>query len=120
MQTVVQTPDFLADAKDAEVNQDELDDIVRFLSTHPTAGDLIKGTGGARKVRFPGRGKGKSGGYRVVTFYSGDDIPVFALNVFAKGDKVNLSQAERNELRKELGKLADDYRRGVRNYVASG
>jgi hypothetical protein len=70
-------------------------------------------------VRFAGRGKGKSGGYRVITFYSGRDVPVFLLNVFAKGDRVDLSQAERNELRKALAGLADDYRRGVRLYVES-
>jgi len=53
----------------------------------------------------------------VITFYSGQDIPVFLLNVFAKGDRVDLSQAERNEMRKELSGLAEDYRRGVRLYV---
>jgi hypothetical protein len=37
--------------------------------------NLIAGTCGCRKLRLPGRGKGKSGGYRVVTFYSGVDIP---------------------------------------------
>jgi hypothetical protein len=46
-------------------------------------------------------------------------VPVFLLNVFAKGDRVDLSQAERNELRKALAGLADDYRRGVRLYVES-
>jgi len=56
---------------------------------------------------------------RVITYYGGDDIPVFLLNVFAKGDRVDLSQAERNELRKELEGLAADYRRGVQSYVES-
>jgi hypothetical protein len=46
---------------------------------------LIPGTGGARKVRFAGRGKGKSGGYRVITFYSGPEVPVFLITLFAKG-----------------------------------
>ena len=40
----------------------------------------------------------------------GDDIPVFPLAVFAKDDKGNLSQAERNELKQELAGLATDYR----------
>ena len=53
----------------------------------------------------------------MITFYAGQDIPVFLLNVFAKGDKVDLSQAERNELRRELAGLAADYRYGVRRYV---
>ena len=38
----------------------------------------------ARSVLQDG-GKGKSGDYRVITFYSGDDIPVFLLNIFGKG-----------------------------------
>jgi hypothetical protein len=67
-----------------------------------------------------GRGKGKSGGYRIITFYGGEDIPVFLLNVFSKGDRVDLSQAERNGRRKELEGLDEDYRQGVRLYVASG
>jgi hypothetical protein len=58
---------------------------------------VIEG-GGARKVRFAGRGKGKGGGYRVITFCSGAGLPVFPLTVFGKGRKVDLTQAERNEL----------------------
>jgi hypothetical protein len=38
-------------------------------------------------VRFAGRGKGKRCGYRVITFFSGTDIPVFLLNIFAKNEK---------------------------------
>lgn len=81
------------------------------------AGDRIEGTGGARKVRFAGRGKGKSGGYRVISYFGGDDVPIFLLNVFAKGEKVNLSKAERNELKKILADIADLYRKGVRRNV---
>lgn len=61
--------------------------------------------------------RGKSGGYRVITFYSGSGIPLFLLNVFAKGDRVNLSQAERNELRRELTGLVEDYQKGIWVYV---
>ncbi len=77
------------------------------------------GTGGARKLRFAGRGKGKSGGYRVITFFSGSDIPVFLLNVFAKGEKVDLTPGERRELAGILSSLAETYRAGVRAYVKS-
>jgi hypothetical protein len=44
-------------------------------------------------------------------------VPVFLLNVFAKGDKVNLSKAERNELKAVLAEIADLYRKGVRRHV---
>jgi hypothetical protein len=79
----------------------------------------MKGTGGARKIRFAGRGKGKRGGYRVITYYAADDVPVFLLDLFAKGDVVNLTKAERNELRGVLASLADDYRTSVKRKLAA-
>ena len=116
-QAIVETSDYLADAEDAGISRSEREIIVDFLAENPKAGDLIPGSGGARKLRFAGRGKGKSGGYRVITYFGGEDIPVFLLNVFAKGDRVNLSRAEVNELRRELRGLAEDYRKGVARHV---
>ena len=111
MQTVLQTEVYLRDAKAAGLSDAERRRIVDFASAHPDAGREIPGTGGARKVRFAGRGKGKSDGYRVITFYSGEDVPVFLLNVFAKSEKSDLSQKERNQLKAVLSELADTYRR---------
>jgi len=110
MQTVVETPDYLSDAKALGLTESERDSIVSWIASNPEAGDLIAGTGGARKVRFAGRGKGKSGGYRVITFYSGSDIPVFLLNVFAKNEKTDLTANERNTLKRVLSDLAKAYR----------
>jgi mRNA-degrading endonuclease RelE of RelBE toxin-antitoxin system len=70
MQTVIETSSYLADAKAAPLTEAERDAIVDMIASNPEAGDEITGTGGARKVRVAGRGKGKSGGYRVITFYS--------------------------------------------------
>ena len=80
----------------------------------------MPGTGGARKLRWAVRSKGKSGGVRVITFFSGPPVPVFVLTVFGKGEKINLSQAERNALRKVLGALVTEYRKGVRENVKGG
>jgi len=76
------------------------------------AGDVIEGTGGARKVRFAGKGKGKSGGYRVVTFFTGPDVPVFLLNIFAKNEKTDLKPKERRILKTVLADIARTYRSG--------
>lgn len=117
MHAVIETHAYLKDADDAGIPQDERAAIKRFLSEYPKAGDLMEGTGGARKVRFPGRGKGKSGGYRVITFFGGDGIPVFLLAALSKGERENLSKAERNELKKELSGLAQDYRKNVKTKI---
>ena len=114
---ITETPNYLSDAKAARMSDTERSAVIMMLAANPAAGVEIPGSGGARKVRVAGRGKGKSGGYRVITFYTGGDIPVFLLNVFSKGDRVDLSQAERNELRKELAGLVEDYRAGVQAHV---
>jgi hypothetical protein len=114
MQTVIQTPTFLADAKAAGLDDSELAEITATIAANPLIGDIIPGTGGARKVRFGGRGKGKSGGYRVITYYAAEDVPVFLLALVDKGQRADISQADRNALREILGTLADEYREGVR------
>ena len=117
MQTVIETSSYLADAKAAGLTEADRDAIVEMIASNPAAGDEIGGTGGARKVRVAGRGKGKSGGYRVITFYSGKDVPVFLLAVYSKGEKANLTKAERNELKGILGDIVREYRKGVKRYV---
>ncbi len=87
--------------------------MVAWLSANPQAGALMKETGGARKVRFARKGQGKSGGYRTVHYYGGEDVPVFLLALIDKGERDNLTKAERNALAAELSCLADDYRSGV-------
>jgi hypothetical protein len=110
MHTVVETPEYLRDVKRAGLSQEECGAIVAFMAANPQAGDEIRGTGGARKVRFAAKGKGKSGGIRVITFFSGPEIPVFLLNVFAKNEKIDLSAAERSTLKKVLSRLVEAYR----------
>jgi hypothetical protein len=117
MQTVVETPDYLRDAKAAGVGDKDRQSIVDYIAANPRAGDLIVGSGGARKFRFAAPGRGKSGGYRVVTYYGGGDLPVFLLNLFKKGDRINLSKAEVNQLREELSHLAREYHEGATRYV---
>lgn len=94
MQTVVETPAYLADAKFPGLDESDRNRVVDFLARNPSAGDLIVGSGGARKVRIARRGGGSSGGFRVLTAYFGSDIPVILLGVFAKNEKSNLSRSE--------------------------
>ena len=70
---------FEAAAKRAGMTEVETAALKDMLAKDPEAGELIQGSGGCRKVRVAGRGKGKSGGYRVITFYSSTVIPVFCL-----------------------------------------
>jgi hypothetical protein len=113
VQSVVETPTFLADAKDAGMDADEREAVVSYLAANPQAGDMMSGTGGARKFRFKRVGTGKSGGYRIIFYYGGQDVPLFLLNVFTKGDRASLSKADQNTLRTILSRMADTYRKGT-------
>lgn len=110
MQTICETHAFQRSAAEAGMTRDEIDAFVDVLAANPDAGDLMQGTGGCRKLRVAGKGKGKSGGYRVITFFSGPEMPVFLLTVFAKGERANLSASERNALAKLADALTKQYR----------
>lgn len=116
---VLETPTFLRDVAESVVSEDQRQLIVRRVAENPRQGDVIPGTGGARRVRFAGRGKGKSGGYRVVTYFAADDVPVLLLALINKGQRADLSQAERNALRMELQGFAEDYRAGVKAKISA-
>jgi hypothetical protein len=107
VQAVIETPAYLASADDAGMSEAERKAAVDTIAANPEAGDLIVGSGGCRKVRIAGRGKGKSGGYRVVTYYAGESLPVFLLTVFSKGERSNLTKGETNALAVLVKTLAD-------------
>ncbi|MES2303034.1 MAG: type II toxin-antitoxin system RelE/ParE family toxin [Pseudomonadota bacterium] len=105
MQSVVETVSYLRAAKDSGMSTEEMIAAVDLVASNPESGDILQGTGGVRKARLSGKGKGKSGGYRIVWFFGGGDMPVFLLTVFGKGEKGNLSQRERNALQSMVGSL---------------
>lgn len=109
LHAVVETNSFLAAAKDAGMSDDERAAVVDHLAANPEAGDVMQGCGGARKVRVAKPGRGKSGGYRVITFFGGGEIPVFLLTVFAKNEKVSLNMKERNGLAELCKVLKSNY-----------
>ncbi|WP_341649790.1 type II toxin-antitoxin system RelE/ParE family toxin [Thauera humireducens] len=97
MQTVAELPEYIR-AADKLMSADERQDIIRYLAEHPKEGDVMEGTGGVRKLRWRRGGQGKSGGARVIYYFHSEDMPLYLLTLFAKGDRANLTKAERNEL----------------------
>ena len=109
MHSVCETHSFRRAADASGMSAEEIAAVVDHIAVNPMAGVEIPGTCGCRKLRVAGRGKGKSGGYRVVTFYTGDMLPVFLITVFSKGEKANLSKTERNQLAGLTKALAAEY-----------
>jgi hypothetical protein len=94
LHTVAELPQFLRDAAVLGLSDRERQAIVDAVAADPLRGDEIRGSGGVRKVRVAGRGKGKSGGYRIVTAYFGPNAPVYLLAILSKGERSNFSASE--------------------------
>jgi len=82
-------------------------ELVGYLAYNPTAGDVIPGTGGVRKLRWALEGRGKRGGARVVYFYHDMQMPLYLLTAYAKNERENVSQAEINALQKVARALVE-------------
>ena len=111
MQTVVETPEFIRCSKKLGLTEKERSVIISELASRPTSGNEISGTGGMRKIRFASTGKGKSGGYRVITFYTGEKIPVFLITIYAKNQKENISAKEKNMMQQLSRLIVEVYSR---------
>lgn len=104
--TVVELPEFIGRAADL-LDAVERKAVIDHLAQNPTAGDLLEGTGGIRKLRWGRGNRGKSGGVRVIYYYHSQRIPLFLLTIFGKNEQANLSKADRNQLAKLVDLLIE-------------
>jgi hypothetical protein len=110
MQTVVETPRYLADAERLFTTEEQ-QAVVDLVATDPLTGVLVPGGGGVRKIRVGLEGRGKRGGARVIYLFGGEDVPVFLLAAFAKNEKSDLTPAERSTMGKAITVMLASYRR---------
>ncbi|MFT7530934.1 MAG: hypothetical protein ACI9FD_001943 [Gammaproteobacteria bacterium] len=98
--TVVEHPHYLKKAEKL-LSADQIDEIANMVAINPKIGAVMCGTDGFRKFRYAGvKGKGKSGGMRIIHLFVADDGEVHLIDIFEKADKENLSKTEQNELAK--------------------
>jgi hypothetical protein len=82
------------------LDEDDVREIEQELMQDPTAGNVIAGTGGLRKLRYAVGGKGKSGGVRIIYFHRSKKGRLYLVTVYHKSAKDNLTKAERNEMKR--------------------
>jgi hypothetical protein len=95
--TVVETSAFARRAEKV-LSAEEHEELVFFLALHPRSGVEIPGTGGVRKVRFAARGKGKSGGVRVIYYFYDEENPLYAIFLYGKNEQANLTPKQKQEV----------------------
>ncbi len=89
MFTIVETPTFATDAK-ALWTEEERGAFCAWLASNPSAGDVIPGSGGCRKVRWNRVGTGKSGGVRVIYFARLANGELWLLVIYSKSVRGNI------------------------------
>jgi len=106
--TVVETT-FFKNQADTILSYSERLELITFLASNPEAGAIISGTGGVRKVRWAKENEGKSGGFRAIYYFYNEEMPLFALMVYQKNTKDTLTKGEKNQLKKLVFELIDQY-----------
>lgn len=81
------------------LTDDEYQKLQIRLCEFPEAGDLIKGSGGLRKIRQAAKGKGTRGGSRVIYYFAVVRETIYMLDIYLKNEQEDLSQAEIKNLR---------------------
>ena len=105
---VVEMPAFL-DRAMTILTEAERTALVAHVGANPEAGAVVPGTGGVRKIRWGRQGQGKRGGSRVTYYYYNQTIPLFLLDIYAKNQKADLSEADKRSLKRLLPILVSQY-----------
>lgn len=73
------------------LSDDDYQSLQNYLLQKPDAGDIVKGSGGVRKVRWACSGKGKSGGVRVMYYFKPSAYEIWMLTLYSKSERATLA-----------------------------
>jgi hypothetical protein len=108
---VVETAEFLS-ATARLITEAERAALVCVVACRPEAGDLIRDTGGARKLRWAVGGQGKRGGVRAVYYFHDGISPIVMFTVYAKNEKSGLSAREKMDLKATISAIKREIGKG--------
>ena len=107
MLTFIETPNFTKQIKSL-IADDVYAEFQQELSADPEQGDLIRGSGGVRKVRWAKENTGKSSGIRVIYYYVNAKGQIYMFMAYPKSVKDDLTDQEIAILRKAVEMLKND------------
>jgi|SRR5437899_12445082 len=101
MVVFVETPVFTRRVQE-HLGDDEYAALQSFLAKRPDAGKIIKHSGGIRKLRWAGSGRGKRGGLRVIYYWWVAKDRISMLTVYPKNERDDLTADQLKQLRNQL------------------
>ncbi len=112
--TLIQLAGFVAKWRRAGLTDEDLQALEATLEARPTAGPVMAGTGGVRKLRFapPSRNTGKSGAMRVAFAFFPVANTVYLLSLLAKNEQENFTAEQKAAMRAAVEILTELHRKG--------
>ena len=101
MYTVIETPVY-SNKVSGILTDDERDAFAVYIASNPTAGAVVPGSGGVRKVRWTQQARGKSGGARVIYFNRLANGEIWLLTIYSKGERATIPAQELKLIRKAI------------------
>ena len=103
----IETPDFIKKI-DSIASENEFREIQDELIANPLKGNIVKGTGGARKIRMKLKRRGKSGGARTIYYYVDLRGEIWFLDVYLKKDKSNLNETDKKRIYRFIKEMINE------------
>ena len=85
----IETPIFSKIA-DRYLSDDDYAELQDYLNDNPDAGDVIRASGGVRKLRWASKGQGKRAGVRIIYYLKLANEQVWMLTLYAKNVKTTI------------------------------
>ncbi|MEP3351507.1 MAG: type II toxin-antitoxin system RelE/ParE family toxin [Marinomonas sp.] len=73
------------------LSDDDYRGLQSYLLQKPDAGDIVRGSGGVRKVRWAPSGKGKSGGVRAIYYWKKSEHEIWMLTMYSKSESSTIA-----------------------------
>jgi hypothetical protein len=73
------------------LSDDDYRGLQSYLLQKPDAGDIVRGSGGVRKVRWAVSGRGKSGGIRAIYYWKKSEHEIWMLTIYNKSERATIS-----------------------------
>ncbi|WP_439598147.1 addiction module toxin RelE [Falsiroseomonas sp.] len=103
----LRTRRFMKDVKRLAMTEAELEALEATIAARPTAGDVVPGLKGLRKLRFGFGGRGKRGGGRCIYALVMNGGLVALLRAYAKNEADDLTPEERRQVVALLKEIED-------------
>jgi hypothetical protein len=99
----------------ARLSDEDLQALEQLIMRRPDAGDVIRGAGGLRKIRFapPTWHRGKSGALRICYAVYQEFGLIFLVTLFGKNEQANLTDAERQQAKLVLERITAGLRKEI-------